>query len=100
MSDDEQPTRYAHLTFNAPLSETRADAIAARLAAGRPGSVLDVGCGWAELLLRVVARAPDATGVGVDTDERVLARGRSAARERGLADRVILRNAPADQAGG
>jgi cyclopropane fatty-acyl-phospholipid synthase-like methyltransferase len=74
--------------------------MAGRLAAARPGTVLDVGCGWAELLLRLVARVPEAAAVGIDTDERVLARGRAAAHERGLADRVTLRNAPGDQAHG
>lgn len=92
MSDG--PGRYQHLTFNAPLSEARADALAQRLAATSPTAVLDVGCGWAELLLRVLAAAPDAQGVGVDTDDDHLARGRAAAAARGLSPRVRLENRP------
>ncbi len=95
MTDGERPGRYAHLSFNAPLSERRADALADRLAAARPRDVLDVGCGWAELLLRVLHRAPAARGLGVDTDEEALARGRRAAGERCLADRLRLVNAAA-----
>jgi len=89
MSED-GPGRYRHLTFNAPLSEGRADAIAARLAATKPGDVLDVGCGWGELLLRVVERAPGARGTGIDIDEALLRRGSQAAGRRGLSDRVTF----------
>lgn len=91
------PGFYRHLTFNAPLSDTRADALALRLAAASPVTVLDVGCGWAELLLRVVGAAPGARGLGVDTDERHLRRGREAAAERGLSDRVTLANLAASE---
>ena len=51
---------------------------------------IDIGCGWAELLLRIIAAAPAATGVGVDQDEPLLDRGRANAAERGIADRVQL----------
>jgi SAM-dependent methyltransferase len=53
--------------------------------------VLDIGCGWAELLLRIVAAAPGAHGLGVDSDERLIERGRANAAARGLSDRVELR---------
>lgn len=96
MIDLDRPGRYQFLSFNAPLSEARADAIAGRLAAAGPADVLDVGCGWAELLLRVLHRQPTATGLGVDTDEEALERGRRAAAERGLAGRVRLAAERAD----
>ena len=78
------------LTFHGPLSGERADRLAAELASGRPGTVVDYGCGWGELLLRVLALAPDARGVGVDVHGRDIARGREAATTRGLADRVVF----------
>ncbi len=97
---DDQPSRYRYLTFNAPLSGGRADAIATRLAATSPGTVLDIGCGWGELLLRVVERTGAASGLGVDTDDRVLARGREAAERCGLGGRVsFLNSAGTDTAG-
>jgi SAM-dependent methyltransferase len=100
---DDAPDRYGKLSFNAPLSEQRADALAAALAATNPRSVLDIGCGWAELLLRVVAATPGAHGRGVDSDAELIARGRANAARVGLAERVELvvadgseRSAPAD----
>jgi SAM-dependent methyltransferase len=93
---------YDHLDFNSPLSGARADALAAALARRGPATVLDIGCGWAELLLRVVAAATDARGLGVDSDEKLIARGRDNAARRGLAGRVELRasdgSAPLDPA--
>lgn len=84
------PPRLTRLTFHGPLSSARADRLVARLAAARPSTVLDIGCGWGELLLRLLEAVPGATGVGVDLNEDDLARGRRAARARGLADRVTF----------
>ncbi|MFC9154239.1 SAM-dependent methyltransferase [Streptomyces bauhiniae] len=81
-------TTHTRLTFHGPLSAARADAIVARLAANRPRTVLDIGCGWGELLLRVLEAVPEARGTGVDLDEVDLARGRRSAEERGLTGRV------------
>ncbi|NUS50244.1 MAG: class I SAM-dependent methyltransferase [Nocardioidaceae bacterium] len=89
------PGYYAHLTFNAPLSEHRADAIAQRLAAHEPADALDVGCGWGELLLRVLVHSPSTMGTGVDTDQRLLARAAGAADARGLTRRTVFAEVPA-----
>jgi len=95
VSEPPAPGRYAFLDFNAPLSDTRADAIARSLAEAAPRTVLDIGCGWAELMLRVIAAAPTATGLGIDTDAETLARARANAADRGLDDRVTFVEAPA-----
>jgi len=91
----DSPGYYEHLTFNAPLSDARADAIVARLAAASPRSVLDVGCGWGELLVRIAAAVPGVAARGVDTDERLLERGRTAAAARGVP--VVCDNLAGDQ---
>ncbi|MFG3047147.1 SAM-dependent methyltransferase [Streptomyces sp. NPDC048241] len=83
-----RPTRLSRLTFHGPLSEARAGALVARLAVTRPRTVLDIGCGWGELLLRVLDAVPDARGTGVDVNEEDLARGRRGAAARGLTGRV------------
>jgi SAM-dependent methyltransferase len=81
---------YDDLTFMTPLSDERASKLVRFLAEGLDGTVLDIGCGWAELLLRVVAAAPAARGVGVDADEACIEHGRTLAEQRGLGDRVTL----------
>jgi len=80
----------ARLTFNCPLSSPRGYALIEELRLGHGARVADLGCGWAELLLRGLERIPGITGEGVDLDEAGLARGRRNALERGLDARVTL----------
>ncbi|MFE9020332.1 SAM-dependent methyltransferase [Streptomyces sp. NPDC007808] len=82
------PPRLTRLAFHGPLSEARAHRLVERLTRTKPATVLDIGCGWGELLLRVLAAAPDANGVGIDIKAEDLARGRRNAEARGLARRV------------
>ncbi|HTF07166.1 MAG TPA: methyltransferase [Asanoa sp.] len=101
MSDAPPLGTGARLDFNGPLSAPRADRLAADLAGRGPATVLDLGCGWGELLLRVLAAASDATGVGLDTHGPDLVRARATAAERGLSDRVTFVDGPAaDHAAG
>jgi SAM-dependent methyltransferase len=90
LPDDGVPALLTRLTFHGPLSEARAARITGRLTRTGPRTVLDIGCGWGELMLRILAAVPEATGLGLDTDEGDLARGRDAAQARGLADRVTF----------
>jgi cyclopropane fatty-acyl-phospholipid synthase-like methyltransferase len=83
------------LTFHGPLSGERADRLASDLAAVRPADVIDYGCGWGELLLRVLEAAPGAHGVGIDTHGQEIARGRANADKRGLSGRVSFIEGPA-----
>lgn len=82
----------------APLSQARADTLLSFLAAGlAPAAhplVLDVGCGWAELLLQVLDAVPSATGIGVDADPAAITHGHSLAESRATAGRVELRCEP------
>jgi len=87
MTDDDPP-RLTRLTFHGPLSEARAARLAGRLTRTRPATVLDLGCGWGELMLRLLAAVPGATGTGVDLSDADLARGRDNAAARGLAGRA------------
>lgn len=73
------------------MSEKRAAALVASLRPLGGARVVDLGCGWAELLLRVVGSDPTASGLGIDIDEVAIVHGRSNAAVRGLAQRVELR---------
>ena len=55
--------------------------------AGAPRRVLDVGCGAGLQLATMLAAAPGAEGVGVDTDEDAAALARRTLADRGLAER-------------
>ena len=88
MTDDDLPRRFTRLAFHGPLSEARAARLVTRLARTRPATVLDLGCGWGELMLRILDAVPGAVGTGVDLSGGDLARGRDNATARGLADRV------------
>ncbi|GHA85889.1 SAM-dependent methyltransferase [Streptomyces termitum] len=89
-SDADLPPRLGALTFHGPLSEERAARLVRRIAATGPADVLDIGCGWGELLLRVLDAVPGATGTGLDIEAGDLARGRALAEERGLGDRAVF----------
>src|SRR4051794_3551874 len=66
-----------------PMSEADVDAAIAALPLPDSGAtVLETGCGAAELLIRVLEAHPGAHGVGVDPDADALARARASARAR------------------
>lgn len=90
---------HEDLTFMTPLSPARADTLVGFLADGLAATahplVLDVGCGWAELLLQVLDAVPSATGIGVDTNADAITHGLDLADSRGMAGRVELHCADA-----
>jgi cyclopropane fatty-acyl-phospholipid synthase-like methyltransferase len=81
MTDPLAAARYSRLRWNTPLADDHAELLLDRLEPD--GHVVDLGCGWGELLLRAVARG--GTGTGVDTDPEALDRGRRAAAAQGQA---------------
>ncbi|MDX3193359.1 methyltransferase domain-containing protein [Streptomyces sp. MN03-5084-2B] len=84
MDDELNALRRTRMRWNTPLSEPHAELLLDRMALAE-GQLVDLGCGWGELLLRAAARAPGLRATGVDTDARGLDRGRAAAASRGLA---------------
>jgi SAM-dependent methyltransferase len=95
MTDVPPSGKGARLDFMGPLSGERADRLVADLAARKPSTVIDAGCGWGELLLRIVAACPGAHGVGVEVHEPDVLRARRNANARRLSDRVTFRHGPA-----
>ncbi|WP_103352885.1 class I SAM-dependent methyltransferase [Amycolatopsis sp. CA-128772] len=84
MDDELNALRRTRMRWNTPLSEPHADLLLDRMALAG-GRLVDLGCGWGELLLRALDRAPGLRGTGVDTDVAGLERGRAAAAARGSA---------------
>jgi SAM-dependent methyltransferase len=92
---DLEDAKCARMRWNTPLSEEHAELLLCRLDVQPGQHVLDLGCGWAELLLRAVASGGTAdgvvtTGTGVDCDTSALERGRLLAVDRHLDGRVSL----------
>jgi SAM-dependent methyltransferase len=83
-------SHYVDLAFLSPLSDRRADSLIQFLADGEPRLVLDLGCGWAELLLRTLSALSDSVGVGIDRDPDAIEHGKANAVNRGLDDRLTL----------
>jgi cyclopropane fatty-acyl-phospholipid synthase-like methyltransferase len=89
--------RYAALAWNTPLGQAHADDLLDHLDLTSANTIVDLGCGWGELLLRAAGRGV-AKAVGVDTDPDGLDRGRRAALVRGL-DVKFVERAAADWSG-
>jgi cyclopropane fatty-acyl-phospholipid synthase-like methyltransferase len=94
---DLEQARYAHMRWNTPLSDAHAAVLLDRLEVGGGDLVVDLGCGWGELLMRAVAGSGDALGVGVDTAEGLLVRGRALAIARGLGSQVRFVHGAAEE---
>jgi precorrin-6B methylase 2 len=89
------PSGHTFLDFNSPLSDARAAELIAGLRPLPGPRIVDLGCGWAELLLRLLEAEPSARGIGVDDDSAAIQRGRANAAARGLVGRVTLEDADA-----
>lgn len=90
VTDDAAVGYYRWLNFNSPMTDQTADNLVDQLTVADPAHILDVGCGWAELLLRLLAACPDATGHGIDHDEVLIERAKGNAADRDLSSRVTF----------
>ncbi|KAM3503417.1 hypothetical protein MY10362_004201 [Beauveria mimosiformis] len=85
---------YSHLTWNCPLSASSADHLLRKLQLDAEKTIVDVGCGWGELLLRATKQS-GAAAVGVDTDAHLLARCKSSADKQNI--EIDLVNMPGQE---
>jgi cyclopropane fatty-acyl-phospholipid synthase-like methyltransferase len=81
---------YQHMRWNTPLSESHAHLLLERLGVESGDVVVDLGCGWGQLLIQAVAKTPTSLGIGVDKAEWALARGRTLAIDHGVSDRITF----------
>lgn len=61
----------------------------------RPATIVDYGCGWGELVLRMLERWPTATGIGLDVHAPDIERAQRNATQRGLGERARFEAAEA-----
>jgi cyclopropane fatty-acyl-phospholipid synthase-like methyltransferase len=85
-------TAIAHegLAFMNPLAEEDVEEMIEALELEPGAHVLDLGCGKAEILLRIVERYPDVRAVGLDNSAAVLAEARRQAKNRVPEAKVVL----------
>lgn len=90
MDGTEQAAAYAAADFSEPNQLFVAQL--ARIWPRRPaaGVVLDLGCGPADILVRILRERPGWRAIGVDGSAAMLAEARRLLRSAGLADRVTL----------
>ncbi|HEY7003689.1 MAG TPA: methyltransferase domain-containing protein [Gaiellaceae bacterium] len=89
-SDDFTAIAHEGLAFMNPLAEEDVDEMIEALALEPGAHVLDLGCGKAEILLRIVERYPDVRATGLDRSRAVLAEARRQADERVPEAKVVL----------
>ena len=90
--DNDDYTAIAHegLAFMNPLAEEDVDEMIEALELEAGAHVLDLGCGKAEILLRIVERYQDVRATGLDHSPPVLAEARRQAELRVPESRVVL----------
>jgi SAM-dependent methyltransferase len=89
-SDDFTAIAHEGLAFMNPLAEEDVDEMIEALELEAGAHVLDLGCGKAEILLRIVERYPDVRATGLDNSPAVLAEARRQAETRVPEAKVVL----------
>ena len=90
MTDQEQAAAYAAADF-AEVNEPIAGWFQARFPPLAPGArLLDIGCGTADMTIRLVHAYPGITALGIDGSEAMLLSGRDLVNKAGLASRIVL----------
>ncbi len=88
------PTEFApihrYLEFLSPLSGQRAGQLVQFAAAHSEGTVVDVGCGWAALLARLLEANKLIRGIGLDLSDEGFEHAMHTATRRGVAERLQL----------
>lgn len=81
---------YSRLVFNTPLSNESSAELVTFLSRYARGSVVDVGCGWAELLMRVLEANEAVHGVGIDLSAADFEHAKNMAEKRGIGGRLEM----------
>ena len=78
------------LEFMSPLSSERAAKLVRFASTHASGTVVDIGCGWAALLTRLLEANASIHGLGLDLNDNGFAHAIQIAKARGVADRLEL----------
>ena len=90
MTDQEQAAAYAAADFS-EVNEPIASWFQGRFSPLPPGArLLDIGCGTADITIRLVCAYPGITALGIDGSEAMLSFGRDLVDKAGLTSRIAL----------
>jgi SAM-dependent methyltransferase len=84
---------YWQMLWNTPLAIDHAETLLRLSRLDEPQRLVDLGCGWGELLLQAARTYPSVQGRGLDNQAWAIERARRNAVERGLDDRVSFETA-------
>lgn len=84
------PGTGAHLQVNSPLAPQALARLLHTATQPAPQTVLDIGCGWGEVLIQALRAQPDATGHGLDVHEPDITRALDLAARGQVQDRVTF----------
>ena len=90
---------HHHHPVAAPLSDPHVEALLRRLADREPQRILDVGCGSARWLVRLLELVPSAMGVGVDLSAEATAAALARADSHDVGKRIDIRCQDASELG-
>jgi len=89
MDDAEQARAYADADFSGP-HDAFVDYFSSRFPDFSAGSVLDLGCGTADVMIRFAEKYPRASMTGIDGAAAMLDIARHDVKRMGCADRIVL----------
>ena len=90
MEDQEQVQAYAQADFSSE-NQYFVDEFHRQFPAFHTGTVIDIGCGPADILIRLVKAFPTCNVIGIDASDPMIRAGQSAIVSAGVHDRIQLR---------
>jgi SAM-dependent methyltransferase len=84
------PQLFATCDYNAPLSPECVAWLCKALKAREMAHVVDLGCGWGQLLLAIVLHLPQSTGTGYDSDQFLIEHATAEASTFANEDRITF----------
>lgn len=72
------------------MDDATAAALVEEVSLLAPRRIVDIGCGWAELLLRTLEACASATGIGIENNADLASRAMDNASQRGLSKRLVI----------
>lgn len=84
------PQLFATCDYNAPVSHECVAWLCKALKVREKPHVIDLGCGWGQLLVDIVLHLPQSTGTGYDSDQLVIERATEEASTFANEDRITF----------